>query len=117
MSEPRPIDSTPWHARPAGDAARVFGVEPGVGHLAAEAGRRLERYGRNRLIEAPKVPWWRAFIRQFQDLLIVILLVAAAVSLLVSRDWETRAAIAFVVLLNAMIGFAWSPARRRRWMR
>jgi Ca2+-transporting ATPase len=106
MSAPRPIDSTPWHARPAADATRHFGVEPLVGQTAAEAGRRLEQYGPNRLIEAPKLPWWRAFLRQFQDLLIVILLVAAVVSLLVSREWETPAAIAFVVLLNAVIGFA-----------
>ena len=106
MSDPGSIDSTPWHARPAGDSVRHFGVEPRVGHSAAEAGRRLERDGPNRLIEAPKVPWWRAFLRQFQDLLIVILLVAAVVSLLVSREWETPAAIVFVVLLNAVIGFA-----------
>jgi Ca2+-transporting ATPase len=38
-------------------------------------------------------------------LLIIILLVAAVVSLLVSREWETPIAIAFVVLLNATIGF------------
>jgi Ca2+-transporting ATPase len=106
MSEPQSIDSTPWHARPADDAAHHFGVDPSAGISTVEARRRLQRCGPNRLIEAPKVPWWRAFLRQFQDLLIVILLVAAVVSLLVSREWETPAAIAFVVLLNAVIGFA-----------
>ena len=44
-------------------------------------------------------------MRQFQDLLIVILLIAAAVSLVVSREWETPVAIVVVVLLNATIGF------------
>jgi Ca2+-transporting ATPase len=106
MSDLRSIDSTPCHARPAGDAAHHFGVEPGAGISAAEAGRRLETCGPNRLAEASRMPWWRAFLRQFQDLLIVILLVAAVVSLVVSREWETPAAIAFVVLLNAVIGFA-----------
>ena len=106
MSEPRSIDSTLWHARPADEVARHFGVEPGGGLSAAEAGRRLERHGPNRLVEAPRAPWWLAFLRQFQDLLIVILLVAAVVSLLVSREWETPAAIAFVVLLNAVMKLA-----------
>lgn len=106
MNDPRLIDSMPWHSRPASDVAHHFGVEPGVGHSAVEAARLLERYGPNRLAEAPTVPWWRAILRQFQDLLIIILLLAAVVSLLVSREWETPAAIAFVVVLNAVIGFA-----------
>lgn len=62
-------------------------------------------HGPNRLAEAPREPRWRAFLRQFQDLLILILLVAAAVSLAVTREWETPVAIALVVLLNATIGF------------
>jgi P-type Ca2+ transporter type 2C len=106
MNEPRSVDSMPWHARSIGDVAHHFGVDPDTGISTAEARRRLERCGPNRLIEAPEVPWWRAFLRQFHDLLIVILLIAAVVSLLVSRPWETRAAIGFVVLLNAVIGFA-----------
>ena len=38
-------------------------------------------------------------LRQFQDLMIIILLIAAVVSLVVSREWETPIAIAVVVLL------------------
>ncbi|RSM73785.1 hypothetical protein DMB66_02455 [Actinoplanes sp. ATCC 53533] len=106
MSDPRSIDPTPWHTNPASDAAHHFGTDLNTGISAVDAGRRLERYGPNRLAEASRTPWWRAFLRQFQDLLIVILLVAAVVSLLVSREWETPAAIGFVVLLNAVIGFA-----------
>ncbi|MDG4828190.1 HAD-IC family P-type ATPase [Solwaraspora sp. WMMD1047] len=94
-----------WHARPAADAARELDVDPGAGLSSAEAARRLERYGPNRLAEAAREPRWRAFLRQFQDLLILILLAAAVVSLVVSRELETPIAIALVVLLNATIGF------------
>jgi len=95
----------PWHALPAGDAARELGVDPAAGLSPEEATRRLEQHGANRLAEAPREPRWRAFLRQFQDLMILILLVAAVVSVLVTGDLETPIAIAVVVLLNATIGF------------
>ena len=102
---PDAIESTAWHARPVAEAVRDLDVDPSSGLSAAAAQRRLDRYGRNQLAEAPKEPRWRAFLRQFQDLLIIILLVAAVVSLLVSREWETPIAIVVVVFLNATIGF------------
>ncbi|WP_351231243.1 HAD-IC family P-type ATPase [Streptomyces sp. NPDC002133] len=95
----------PWHALPATDATGRLDVDPGAGLSSDEAARRLAEYGPNQLDEAPREPRWRAFLRQFQDLLIIILLVAAVVSLVVSQEWETPIAIAVVVLLNATIGF------------
>jgi P-type Ca2+ transporter type 2C len=96
---------TRWHALPAGEAATRLEVKPEVGLSSAEATARLERYGPNRLDEAAREPRWRAFLRQFQDLLIIVLLVAAVVSLLIAREWETPVAISVVVLLNSTIGF------------
>jgi P-type Ca2+ transporter type 2C len=95
----------PWHARTAADAACELAVDPRAGLASDEAARRLRRYGPNRLAEARREPRWRAFLRQFQDLLILILLAAAGVSIVVTRNWETPIAIAVVVLLNATIGF------------
>ncbi len=97
--------ATAWHAVPAADAARAFDVDVRVGLPAAEAALRMRRDGPNRLVQAPREPRWRAFLRQFTDLMIVILLVAAVVSLVVTRKWETPVVIAAVVLLNALIGF------------
>ncbi|WP_432041892.1 cation-translocating P-type ATPase [Streptomyces cadmiisoli] len=97
--------TSPWHALPASDATGRLVVDPDAGLSSDEAARRLAEHGPNQLKEAPREPRWRAFLRQFQDLLIIILLVAALVSLVVSREWETPIAIAVVVLLNATIGF------------
>ncbi|MER7456769.1 HAD-IC family P-type ATPase [Micromonospora sp. NPDC126480] len=105
MSQSSVPAAPPWHARPAAEVAAEFGVDPRTGLSSAEAARRLERHGPNRLAEAKREPRWRAFLRQFEDLMILILLVAAVVSLVISREWETPVAIAFVVLLNATIGF------------
>jgi len=75
-----------WHGRPATEAARRSRRGPRAGLPAAEASRRLEQHGPNQLAGAPREPRWRPFLRQFQDLLILILLVAAAVSLAVTRQ-------------------------------
>ncbi|GAB2867404.1 cation-translocating P-type ATPase [Nocardioides pacificus] len=76
-----------------------------LGLTSEEAERRLAEHGPNQLDEAPREPRWRAFLRQFQDLLIIILLIAAVVSLVVTQEIKTPIAIAVVVLLNATIGF------------
>jgi Ca2+-transporting ATPase len=102
---PESIAAAAWHARPAADAVRALDVDPATGLPSAEAQRRMGQHGPNRLADAPREPPWRAFLRQFQDLLIIILLIAAVVSLLISRQWETPIAIGVVVLLNATIGF------------
>ena len=106
MAEPTDTKSAPWHALPADNVARDLGVDPHVGLSSAEVARRLGRHGPNRLAETPSEPRWRAFLRQFRDLLILVLLVAAIVSLAVTREWETPVVIVLVVLLNATIGFA-----------
>ncbi len=102
LTQPSPV---PWHAHAAEEVVRELGVDPQSGLSSAEAGQRLDRDGPNMLDETAREPRWRAFLRQFQNLLIIILLVAAVVSLVVTRQWETPVVIALVVLLNATIGF------------
>ena len=77
----------------------------------AEAGRRLEADGRNELAAEAPVPGWRKFLAQFQDVLVVLLLAAAAISAglwLFERDstlpYEAFAILS-VVLLNAVMGY------------
>ena len=94
-----------WHALLADEVTLLLGVDAATGLSSAEAAQRMRRDGPNRLAEVPREPRWRAFLRQFADLMIIILLVAAVVSLVVTREWETPVVIAAVVLLNATIGF------------
>ena len=106
MTQLTELTTPAWHAMAAEEVTGRLEVDPGTGLSSGEAVRRLQRYGRNRLAEAPREPRWRAFLRQFQSPMIQILLVAAVVSAAVAREWETSVAIAVVVLLNAVIGFA-----------
>jgi P-type Ca2+ transporter type 2C len=72
---------------------------------------RLERYGPNELAAEKGVPAWRRFLAQFQDLLVILLLVATAISAGLWAYERTGAlpyealAIFAVVLLNSTIGY------------
>ena len=77
----------------------------------AEAASRLVQEGRNELAAEPPVPVWRRFLAQFQSALVVLLLVATAISAALwayERDtvlpYEALAILA-VVLLNATLGY------------
>lgn len=105
MAGPADRNPTPWHALAAEAATQKLEVDSRAGLSPAQAAARLERYGPNRLDETPRQPRWRVFLRQFHDVLIMILLAAAMVSLVATRQWETPAVIVLVVLLNATIGF------------
>jgi Ca2+-transporting ATPase len=76
-----------------------------------EVRRRLEQHGRNELAAEKPVPRWRRFLAQFQDVLVVLLLVATAISAALwfyEREaplpYEALAIFA-VVLLNAAMGY------------
>ena len=80
--------------------------------LSKDAARsRLEQYGANELASERAVPAWRRFVRQFQDVLVILLLVATAISAglwALERDaaWPYEAiAIFAIVLLNAALGY------------
>lgn len=68
-----------------------------------EAERRLKEYGENVLTEQGRLQWWQVFLGQFRDLLVIILIVAAAVSML-TGDPESALVIFAVLLLNAVLG-------------
>ena len=73
------------------------------GLSAGEAGQRLSSYGENRLAEGKKKSTLQVFLDQFKDLLVWILLAAAAISLL-SGQGESSIVIFAVLLLNAVLG-------------
>ncbi len=95
----------PWHALSAEAVAGELGVDPGSGLDAAEAQRRLARYGPNSLPEGARRSVLRMIADQFGDFMILVLIVAAVVSGIVGDPGDTIA-IAVIVLLNAAIGFA-----------
>ena len=96
------------------DASAVtgeFGINPGHGLTSSDAARRLAADGPNELRQQAPEPLWRKVLRQFEDPLVYLLLVAMAISLVA---WFAEGAhglpidvivIALIVLANALIGF------------
>ena len=70
-------DPPVWHVLSREGAVRELGVEPERGLTSEDAAARLERYGPNRFAEAKAEPRWHAFVRQYQDPMQIVLLVAA----------------------------------------
>jgi Ca2+-transporting ATPase len=95
----------------ANEVLTALGTDARTGLSEGEARVRLERYGRNELTAEKPVPAWRKFLAQFQDVLVILLLIATLISAglwLYERDsalpYEAIAIFA-VVLLNAVMGY------------
>ena len=73
------------------------------GLTGAEAARRLEQYGPNALLEQKRKTVLQVFLEQFKDLLVVILIVAALISM-ASGNVESTIVIFAVLILNAILG-------------
>jgi Ca2+-transporting ATPase len=93
------------HARPFSEVAEELQVDVSTGLSSNDASVRLESYGLNQLAEAKRRPALLRFLDQFRDVLILILLGAAVVSFVVSRELKTPLVVLVVVLLNSFIGF------------
>ncbi|MGB5742231.1 MAG: cation-transporting P-type ATPase [Sedimenticolaceae bacterium] len=98
-----PRGATPWHGMSVDACMRVLGVGSD-GLSEDEASRRLQEHGPNRL-EPPKgrSPLVRLML-QFNNVLVYVLLAAAAVTGLLSM-WVDTAVIIGVVVINAIVGF------------
>ena len=94
----------PWHTLCV-DAVMSSLHCPAQGLPEIEVERRLARYGPNELEAAHRVSPWAVLLGQFKNVLIVILLIATAISAFVGHGVEAIA-IAVIVLFAVVLGFA-----------
>jgi Ca2+-transporting ATPase len=104
-------DSTEPYRRSAEQVVVELKTDPQHGLTDTEARARLVTYGKNELTAEQPVPGWRRFLAQFQDVLVILLLVATAISAALwvyeresALPYEAMAIFA-VVLLNAIMGY------------
>ena len=91
------------------EAVQTLGTDPARGLNQRECQRRLEQYGKNELHPAKRRGLPARFFSQFQDLMVLILLAAAAVSFAVSwvrgdGEYVDSLIILAIVVCNAVIG-------------
>ena len=104
-------DSSLAYRQRVDDLIAALGTDERRGLTNEDARSRLDRDGRNEVAVEKAVPAWRRFLSQFQDVLVILLLVATAISAglwAFERDatlpYEAIAILA-VVLLNATMGY------------
>ena len=71
------------------EACAQLSVDPPSGLDAAEVERRRAKCGPEQVAEAKKEPGWQAFLRQYRDLMQLVLLGAAVVSIVALQEWST----------------------------
>jgi P-type Ca2+ transporter type 2C len=86
------------------EALHRLGTEVEAGLPTDEVEKRLAQFGPNAIQEAPGKPWYSILIEQFTSIMVVILMVAAAISYLIGDVKDTLVILAIVVL-NAGLGF------------
>lgn len=98
------------HNTPQADLLKELRTSLEAGLSSQEAQQRLGQYGENKLAEKKKKTNLQRFLEQFKDAMIIILLLAAAVSFVVAcfghdpMEFFEPLLILLIVVLNAVLG-------------
>lgn len=87
------------------DLATSLECDLSTGLSVSESAHRLAQYGRNEVASKPQTNAFGLFCRQFQSSVVVLLLVAAAISIC-TADHIQAIGIFLAVIINAVVGFA-----------
>jgi Ca2+-transporting ATPase len=91
------------HAKPIGEVAAALQAQLEHGLSAAQARERLQQYGPNELTEKPRPGFLALLWDQFNNYLVIILIIAALIALALG-EWVDSIAIMCIVVLNAIVG-------------
>ena len=93
-----------WYALTDAEVAQKLGVDPARGLSAAEVQSRQQQYGSNVLAGKAKEPGWRAFLRQYQDFMQIILVIAAVINQVFTQELGTTIVLLGLTVFNAVLG-------------
>ncbi|MEJ2746976.1 MAG: cation-translocating P-type ATPase [Anaerolineae bacterium] len=93
-----------WYKSEVDDVVNKLATSPKSGLSDEEAKQRLQQYGLNELIEKGAKSPWLILWDQIKEVMVVILLVAAAVSAVLG-EYNDVIVIMAIVILNAILGF------------
>jgi Ca2+ transporting ATPase len=100
------------YAKSVAEVLEAFGVDPAKGLSDSQVEQHALLYGKNELPHEESTPFWKLVLKQFDDLLVKILIAAAVVSFLLARlNGETgltaflEPSVIFMILAaNAAVG-------------
>jgi len=100
----KPSMDVRWHSLSAKEVMSILKTDLN-GLSDEEARSRLAEFGPNELREVKGVSWWRILLSQFMNILIVILLIATAISFVLGEIVDALVILA-IVFVSAIIGFS-----------
>jgi Ca2+-transporting ATPase len=103
-TQPELIDGDRPYSLDGAEVTSRLDVDLATGLSTDEAKSRLDSHGPNKLAGKKQESGFRAFLRQYEDFMQIVLLVAAAVSLIVTGEVGTAAVLAGLTVFNAVIG-------------
>jgi Ca2+-transporting ATPase len=95
--------SLTWHAMNTDEVLKTLQTPVQTGLSSEEAARRLDLYGPNQLAEKPHPTFLKMLLAQLKNFIVIMLIVAAAVSAVLG-EWIDAGAIFAIVVLNAILG-------------
>lgn len=98
-----------WHSSSVEEVSKKLKTNINIGLSDDEAQKRFDRYGPNNLKEKKKESIFVKFIKQFNDFMIITLIIAAIISAVVSKlngeaDYIDSIIIVAIVIFNAIMG-------------
>jgi Ca2+-transporting ATPase len=97
------IGDEAWHALDAKDIVLRLQTRPDQGLQSSQAAERLKRFGFNELEESPRPGFFQMVVAQFNNFIVIVLVLAALISALLG-DYIEASAIFAIVVLNALLG-------------
>ncbi len=98
-----------WHNLNAQDVLKKFKVNQDIGLNNISVAQKQANFGKNILKEKKSKGILAKFFEQFSDFMVIVLLIAAAISFITSavkgsKDYIDSIIILFIVVMNAIIG-------------
>src|SRR5262245_43905967 len=105
-SKPRPGPSPniPWHELETDEVVQLLDTDLHFGLSEAEAKRRQQEFGPNRITPKKRGSAFKRFVSQFHEPLVYILLVASGITFALG-EWVDASVIFGVAFINAIVGF------------
>ncbi|MDM0496634.1 calcium-transporting P-type ATPase, PMR1-type [Clostridium perfringens] len=92
-----------WYKKSKNEILKELDVDEKNGLSSNEALRRLEKYGKNKLVNKKKKTLFKQFLSQLKDVMIYILIIAAIISAFLGEISDALI-ILLVIVINAVIG-------------
>src|SRR3954453_4508758 len=89
-----------FHTLSIPEALAAEEVDEQRGLSTAPTGERRRRFGPNRVRQAEQEPRWRAFLRQYRDVMQIVLLVAGLGSIWPLKEYGTGLLLLLLPLFN-----------------